>query len=206
MNTVIVADDHVFTLMGTVSFLKSLGYDVCGYTENGMTAANLIAVKNPEIAVVDISMPGMNGLDLLNFLNQQNSQTKVVFLTMHKEISLFNKAIKLGACGYVLKEHASNELKKCIETVLLGNTYVSEQLRQELVHDSDSGNDLLKGLSFTERKIVELVAKQKTTKQIADLLFVSIKTIEGHRTSIIEKLQLPKEKNALMKWAIANIS
>jgi len=206
MNTIIVADDHIFTLMGTVSFLKSLGFDVCGYSENGFTAQNLISVKNPDIAVLDISMPGLNGLDLLKQLKQQKSETKVVFLTMHKEVSLFNMAMKLGACGYVLKEHASNELKKCIETVLLGDTYVSEQLRQELVQDSVSGNDLLKGLSFTERKIVELIAQQKTTKQIAELLFVSIKTIEGHRTSIIEKLQLPKEKNALMKWAIANIS
>lgn len=206
MRTVVVADDHIFTLMGTVSFLKSLGFEVSGYSENGLTAANLILVKRPDIAVLDISMPGLNGFELLKQLNQQNSKTKVVFLTMHKEVSLFNMAMKHGARGYVLKEHASNELKKCLETVLSGDTYISEKLRQELIHDSMSGIDLLKGLTFTERKIVELIAQQKTTKQIADLLFVSIKTIEGHRTCIIEKLQLPKEKNALLKWAIANIS
>ncbi len=206
MKTVVVADDHVFSLMGTVSFVQSLGFEVCGYAENGLTAINLILVKEPAIAILDMSMPGLNGLDLLKQLNQQKSQTKVVFLTMHKEVSLFNMAMKLGARGYVLKEHASTELKRCIEIVLKGDIYVSEQLRQELVHDCETGNDLLNVLSFTERKIVELIAQQKTTKQIAELLFVSVKTIEGHRTSIIEKLQLPKEKNALMKWAIANIS
>jgi DNA-binding NarL/FixJ family response regulator len=202
MNTIVIADDHEFSLIGTVDYVGSLGYQVVGSAKSGMVALNLILRTSPSIAIIDINMPGLNGLDLLKSVNAKKVMTRFVFLTMHKELSIYETAMKLGAKGYVLKEHARSELQKCLEVVSQNGIYVSETLKQELVQDDVLGTDTLKGLTFTERKIVELIAQQKTTKQIAELLFISTKTIEGHRTNIIEKLKLPKEKNALMKWAL----
>ncbi|WP_394760051.1 response regulator transcription factor [Flavobacterium sp.] len=109
---------------------------------------------------------------------------------------------KYGIYGYILKEHAQTELEKCLIEVAKGNKYVSEFLEEDLVVDNKNNNDELSKLTLSERKIVELIAQQKTSKQIAESLFLSEKTVEGHRSNIIEKLGLPKEKNTLLIWAI----
>ena len=199
---ILIADDHPFTLQGTKSFVESYGYKVTDTCSNGISALNLITLHLPDIAILDINMPGLDGLDVAQKIQESKLKTKVILLTMHKEMTIYKKANEYGIYGYILKEHAQTELEKCFLEVEKGNKYVSEFLEDELVLDSKNNNEQLAKLTLSERKIVGLIYQQKTSKQIAELLFLSERTVEGHRTNIIEKLGLPKEKNTLLKWAI----
>jgi DNA-binding NarL/FixJ family response regulator len=204
---ILIADDHPFTLQGTKSFVESYGHKVTDTCSNGVSALNLITLHQPDIAILDINMPGLDGLDVAKKVQENKLKTKVVLLTMHKEMTIFKKANEYGIYGYILKEHAQTELEKCLLEVKKGNRYVSEFLEDDLVVDNKNknNNDDLAKLTLSERKIIELIAQQKTSKQIAELLFLSEKTVEGHRSNIIEKLGLPKEKNTLLIWAIQHI-
>lgn len=200
---ILIADDHPLTLMGTKVFVESLGYRIEDVCSNGITAFNLILAHRPTIAILDINMPGMDGLEVLEKVYRQKLSTKVILLTMHKEMTIFRKANQWGVAGYILKENAHEELQKCLELVKKGEQYISKNLENDLVIDTHSAENshALEKLTFSEKKILELVAQQKTSKQIADMLFISEKTVEGHRSNIIQKLELPKEKNILLIWA-----
>jgi two-component system nitrate/nitrite response regulator NarL len=205
MITILIADDHPFTLQGTKTFVESYGYTVIDTCSNGISALNLIHLHHPEIAILDINMPGLDGLDVAKKIQESKLKTKVVLLTMHKEMTIYKKATEYGIYGYILKEHAHTELQKCLKEVKKGNKYVSEFLEDDLILDNNDVNDKLSILTLSERKIIELIAQKKTSKQISELLFLSERTVEGHRSNIIEKLGLPKEKNILLIWAIDNI-
>jgi two-component system nitrate/nitrite response regulator NarL len=202
--TIVIADDHPFTLQGTQSFVESYGYQVIATCANGVSALNIIQLRSPDIAVLDINMPALDGLDVAKKVQELKLKTKVILLTMHNEMTIYNKSKEYGVYGYILKEHAQGELKNCLAEVAKGNQYVSDSLLNDLISVRETGTGELDKLTFSERKIIELIAQQKTSKQIAEMLFLSEKTIEGHRTNIIEKLGLPKEKNVLLKWAMMN--
>ena len=124
---------------------------------------------------------------------------------MHKEKSIFNKANLYGLSGYILKEYAQEELEICLYTVKNGKTYIGKNIMTLLNQDVENElNPDLQKLTFGEKKIIELIAQNKTSKQIGEMLFISEKTIEGHRSNIIQKLGLPKEKNTLLSWALKN--
>ena len=201
---VLIADDHPFTLQGTKMFVTSYGYKVVDACSNGISALNLIILHRPEIAILDINMPGLDGLDVAKKVFEDKLRTKIILLTMHKEMAIYKKAQQFGIFGYILKEHAQEELEICLKEVQLGNKYVSKFLSDDLIDSGMSNIVELEKLTVSERKILEFIAQQKTSKQVADLLFLSEKTVEGHRGKIIEKLGLPKEKNALLKWALQN--
>lgn len=203
---ILLADDHPFTLQGTKSFLESYGYNVVNTCSNGVSALNLIKLHSPEVAILDINMPGLDGLDVAKKVFENKLNTKIILLTMHKEMTIYNNATQYNIYGYILKEHAQTELEKCLFEVNKGNRYVSAYLQDDLIVDLHKNNTELNLLTLAERKIVMGIAKQKTSKQIAEMLFISKKTVEGHRTSIIEKLGLPKEKNTLLVWAIQNVN
>lgn len=203
MTTILIADDHSLTLLGTKNFVEQLGYKVIETCDNGLTAYNLIKIHRPRIATLDINMPGMSGLEVLERLFLESINTKIILVTMHKEYSIFKKAMEYNLAGYLLKEKAASELEICLQTVLNGKTYLSRNIEDELEIDSKMVSDnIFDKLSLTEKRIVELISQQNSSKIIAELLFVSEKTIEKHRTKIIEKLNLPKEKNALLMWAL----
>ena len=201
---ILIADDHPFTLLGTKSFVESYGYKVIDACSNGIAALNLIILHQPDVAILDINMPGLDGLDVAKKIQKDKIRTKVILLTMHNERAIYRKAQEYGIYGYILKENAQTELEKCLLEVKKGNKYTSQYLENELVSTTQSNLDDLPQLTLSERKILEQIMQQKTSKQIAALLFLSEKTVEGHRGKIIEKLGLPKEKNALLKWAIQN--
>ncbi len=202
---ILIADDHPFTLQGTKTFVESYKHTVIDTCSNGISALNLIQLHAPEVAILDINMPGLDGLDVAKKIQEERLRTKVVLLTMHKEMTIYKRAQKYNIYGYILKEYANIELEKCLLEVGEGRRYVSEFLQEDLILNTDNCNDEFSKLSLSERKIVELIAQQKTSKQIAKLLFLSEKTVEGHRSNIIEKLGLPKEKNTLLVWAIQNV-
>ena len=201
---VLIADDHPFTLQGTKMFVQSYGYKVVDVCSNGISALNLIVLHRPEIAILDINMPGLDGLDVAKKVFDDKLRTKIILLTMHKEMAIYKKAQQFGIFGYILKEHAQEELETCLKEVQSGNRYVSKFLTDDLIDSGADNSSNVDKLTMSERKILEFIAQQKTSKQIADLLFLSEKTVEGHRGKIIEKLGLPKEKNALLKWALQN--
>ena len=203
MVRILVADDHPLTLQGTKAYVELLGYKVIGTCANGLVAFNLIQQLKPDIAILDINMPGIDGVDILEKLHQQQAHTRVVLLTMHREAAIYKRALKYKLSGYLLKEHADMELPDCIRAVSTGLHYKSKYLDESYVTDVSVISD--ERFSLIERRIITLVAAQKTSKQIGESLFLAEKTVEGHRSRIINKLRLPKEKNALLKWALKNI-
>ena len=204
MPSILIADDHPFSLMGTKAFVESLGYQVTNSCSNGITALNLIKIHLPDIAILDVNMPGLSGLEVLKQIATLRLQTRVILLTMHREKSVFEKASQYGVHGYLLKEFAQKELHDCLKNVQQGKQYLSPNIQSELIQDSLFIKEGLETLSFAERKILDLIAGNKTSKQIAELLFIAEKTVENHRANIIQKLNLPKEKNALLVWATSH--
>lgn len=198
---ILIADDHPFSLQGTKAFVESLGYTVSDICSNGITALNMIKVHQPQIAILDINMPGMDGLEVLEKVFTERLNTKVVLLTMHREMTIYKKASACNVYGYLLKNFAAAELETCLEEVCKNRKYISSHITQELVNNHTGIDDDIVKLSFTEKKIFELIIQHKTSRQISDLLFIAEKTIEGHRRNMIEKLGLPKEKNALLHFA-----
>jgi DNA-binding NarL/FixJ family response regulator len=201
--SILIADDHPLTLFGTANFVLSLGYKVCDMCNNGITAFNVIQSLCPDIAILDVSMPGLDGIEISEKVQKLKLKTRVVLLTMHNERGVYLRAIECGVFGYLLKNFSSEELEACLKAVSAGNHYVSNYLEKELVFKAVEQETVeLSSLTFTEKKVLELISQQKSTKQISQLLFSSEKTIEGHRRNIIEKLNLPKEKNQLLIWAL----
>lgn len=202
MIKILIADDHPLLLNGTKIFLENLGHQVVETCTNGQAAYAMLKVKLPNIIILDINMPGMDGLELAAKIQKEKLRIKVILLTMHDEIEVYEKAIDLGVSGYVLKDQAEHELQACIESVMRNEVFLSAQLKANTKSSFFMNEDL--NLSLIENKIVQFISLQKTTKEIAELLFLSPKTVEAHRSRIIEKLDLPKEKNSLLKWAIQN--
>ncbi len=205
MAKILICDDHPFTLMGTKTYVESLGHYICELCSNGVNAYNMILTHKPDIALLDISMPGMNGIEVLEKLQKKNLSTKVVLLTMHKEMSLFKRAKELNAKGYVLKEFSIDVLYECIQALEKGQTWFSPQLTDQLEVDTSVQEEALSKLTLTEKKVLELISRHYTTKEIAILLYSAEKTIENHRYNIMKKLNLPGEKNALLVWAVQNM-
>lgn len=209
MATLLLAEDHPVTLWGLSKIVEEFGHSVISTNNNGINACNQIHLKQPDIALLDINLPGMSGFEILDNIKKLKIRTKVVLCTSHTEISMFNKAKELGANGYILKSFDFKELKECLERVSSNGYFFSSSLNAGLKMDYNSNNventhELTK-LSAVELKILNLIANQQTSKKIATELFVSEKTIEAHRSNILKKLNLPKEKNTLLMWAIKNI-
>ena len=207
MAEILIADDHPAVLLGIKTFLIQKGHSIVSTCSNGIEAYNAILTKRPMIALLDISMPGMTGIEILQKISQNTHKVscKLILLTLDKEFATFNHAKKLGAKGFLLKDFALDEIEACISTVLEGKTYFSDQLQSSLhVGGSSEDETILNRLTFSERKILQLISQQKSSREIAAMLFISEKTVETHRTHIIRKLNIPAMKNALLKWAIEN--
>lgn len=202
--TVILADDHPITLSGMSEYLKSIGYCVTGQFSNGITALNHLLTEKPDFAILDISMPGMNGLELLDKLRQHTKTQKVILYTMDHDSAVFEKAKFLGVNGYVLKDFALEELKECLTFLRHKKQWFSPRLTDALVSSAGAvfPNKEIEQLTAAEKKILTLIADRFSSKEIAEQLFLSEKTIENHRSNIIKKLGLSGNKNSLLLWAI----
>ncbi len=198
----VIADDHPLTLLGTQVLLEGMGHIVLESHSNGQDAWNAIKRLKPAFVILDISMPEMDGLEVAENIRLYNLPTKIVLLTSHKEKSVFKKAEELKINAYLLKQYALEELKDCLKHLEKNETYHSHRIRFNLETDIDYlKGEAMEKLSFSEKKIFELIVQQKTTKEIADMLFLSGKTIEAHRAGIIRKLGIESDKNALLKYA-----
>lgn len=199
--SIIIADDHPLLLKGLSDFLVEKGYDVVGSGKDGREAYNLIVQKHPDIAILDIQMPFMSGIEIAQKCRTQHLDTKIVLITLHKEKELYQKAKELNIFGYILKEFALDEIENCIETVKKGKPFFSAKLKELIGVIFTEDTDLSK-LTPSEKKILKLIAQDKTNKEIGSELFISPRTVEKHRSNIIMKLDLEPKTNSLLIWAM----
>ncbi|MBI2947472.1 MAG: response regulator transcription factor [Verrucomicrobia bacterium] len=208
--TILLADDHPVVLQGLRDALRSdTSLQIVAEAHDGAEAWRLIQQIKPTVAVLDIEMPGLDGLDVARQVQLQGLPVSVVMLTMYEDEALFNAAMDAGVKGYVLKENAMTVLLSCIETITEGRHFVCPVLSDFLLRRQQSARALMKrkpglaDLTDTERKILRLIAEGHTSKDIAHALGVSFRTIENHRYHMAEKLDL-HGTNALMKFAFDN--
>lgn len=199
--TILLADDHPLLLAGNEQFLKSKGYKIVATATNGNHAYNSILKHKPQLAILDFDMPIQNGLEIAKLCVQNTLNVKIIILTLHKQEAII-KEIGTSIHGYILKDDDLTELENCIKEVIKGKTYVSKNL-QNTIHLS-SGKNALQGLTVTEIKILHYLAKDMSSSNIAEVLFISKRTVEKHRSNIIHKLGIKSSQNALLLWVQKN--
>ncbi|MBU3820867.1 response regulator transcription factor [Flavobacteriaceae bacterium XHP0103] len=202
--SIVIADDHLLMLKGLAHFLASKKYNVVGSAKDGNTAYNLIVKHKPDIAIVDIKMSEKNGLEIADACHKNNIATKVILTTFDKDESLFLNAKNYNIYGYILKEFAVEEIEICIENALKNKPYFSKEITSHNSSEQNGKLKPLKSLTKTELKIVKIIAENKTSKEIADDLSISIKTVHKHRSNIISKLNLDNKPASLPIWANLN--
>jgi DNA-binding NarL/FixJ family response regulator len=207
---VLLADDHVLVAEGIQKLLEP-EFELVGIVADGRSLITAAAKLQPDIAVVDISLPLLNGLDASQQVKKTNPNIKIIILTMHSEPNFVTQAFRVGVSGYVLKQSVGSELVQAIREVMKGRTFVSPMVTQSLVDQavnppsasSTEPNGFAQSLSARQREVLQLVAEGKATKEIASILNVSIKTVEFHKTRIMKELRL-RSAAELTKYAIAS--
>ena len=207
--TVIVADDHPILLKGLCEMIEEeCCFEIIGKASDGEQALLLIEKHHPDIAVLDIDMPKLTGLELAEKISGKSTKTKIIFLTMHNKESIFNKAMNIGAYGFLMKDSALVEIIDALFSVASGKRFISKSLTDLLIVRTSNqpvNNPLTKisALTSTEQKIIKLISQNKSTKEIADELSISKRTVETHRSNICSKLEL-SGTNSLLKFALEN--
>ncbi|WP_308992436.1 response regulator transcription factor [Mariniflexile litorale] len=199
--TLILADDHPLLLNGTAHFLKTKDFIILDTANDGNSAYNAILKQQPDIAILDFDMPKLNGLEIAKLCKKHKISTKIIILTLHKEEAII-KQIGTTISGYILKDDALSEIETCISAVKSGNTYTSKNLNEEIYISGD--DNAIEKLTPTELKILRYLAKDWSSSQIGDHLFISKRTVEKHRSNIIRKLKIKSTQNALLLWIRKN--
>lgn len=209
---VLVADDHPIFRHGLCALIQSENeLSLIGSAENGQIALEMIAETQPDIVILDLDMPVLDGVATARILQKIYPTIKVVFLTMHKDRELFNMLKPLNIKGYVLKDSAVVEIIDCIKRVKADKIYISPSVAETLLGELEIDNQkqnistLISLLTATEKRVLRLVCESKTTREIASELFVSIRTIENHRFNICAKLKI-KGNHSLIKFALSHKS
>jgi DNA-binding NarL/FixJ family response regulator len=206
--TIIIADDHPIVRQGLRQTIeREQDLKILAEAGDGKTALELIAKLQPQVVILDVDMPMLDGFGVAREVKNQNPETEIIFLTFHSEENYLNEALELGAKGYLLKDSAITDIVACLRAVTSGQNYISPTLTTYLINrtrktetPSDIGT-----LSPTERQILKLLADYKTSKEIASELHISPHTVNTHRANIALKLNL-RGSHALMKFALDNKS
>lgn len=205
---IVIADDHLVVRRGLSDVINvDPGLTVIAEAGDGWSALEQIEALRPDVAVLDIDMPEMDGFGVVRALRSRQLACAVIFLTIHREEDLFNEGVELGVQGYVLKDSSATDIVTAIIAVAAGQHYSSPALTSYLFERRRRGADLrretptLQDLTPTERRILLGIVDYKTSREIADELFVSHRTVETHRTNICTKLQI-RGRHALMKFAL----
>jgi two-component system, NarL family, response regulator NreC len=186
---VLLADDHPIVLQGVRAVLEREDFEIIGEASDGLEAVRLCERLHPEVAVLDVSMPLLNGIDAAHEIRKNHPHTKIVLLTMHTEDKFVLDSLRAGISGYVLKKRAPEELVYAIREVCKGEIFLSAGICRTVVQAFINKTELAsEPLSDRERQVLQLVAEGKTSKEIASILYLSPKTTEFHRSNIMEKL------------------
>jgi DNA-binding NarL/FixJ family response regulator len=209
---ILLADDHLLVAEGIQRLLEPEA-EIVGVFSDGRALVKSLPETHPDLIIVDISLPLLNGLDAARQVKQFDPRIKILVLTMHADQVFVVEAFRLGVTGYVLKQSLSGELLHAVREVMKGNIYISPSVAQGLVDHMNRPSQLGQAeteerafdhsLSPRQREVLQLVAEGRSTKEIASILNVSTKTVEFHRTRIMKELGL-KTRPELTKYAIAN--
>jgi DNA-binding NarL/FixJ family response regulator len=204
---ILIADDHALLRQGLRQVIEAVaGLKIVAEAENGRMALEHAKAVLPQIAILDVDMPELDGFASARLLRELEPPVEIIFLTVHREPDLLNAALELGAKGYVLKDSAVSDIVTAIKAVAAGQYYTSPGMTSHLVDRRNPpalDKSGINSLTPTERSILKLIAEYKTSKQIAAELFISHRTVQTHRTNICQKLHL-EGNHALMKFALAN--
>lgn len=202
MIRVMIADDHAMFRQGLSLLLRSTSdYEVVGEAATGLEALKIITETNPDIAILDISMPGLCGLDVFRNIQGQGLATKVVLVTMHTTPELAAEAMAEGVSGYLLKENAFEDLLVAVKAVMNGGSFISPFLAASIIRARNTGGR--QRLTPREREILGWISAGHKNKKIAKNLFISVRTVETHRARIMDKLGLHSTAE-LVRYAIEN--
>jgi len=199
---VLLADDHQLVCESLKALLEREGFEVVGTARDGQEAATLAQELHPDVVILDLAMPVLNGIDAARAILQESPSTNTVVLTMHSQSQYILEALRVGVRGYVLKSQAAADLAQAIREVARGMTYVSPAISRAVVEAYVAKTDTPPNpLTPRERQVLQLIAEGKRTKSIAALLGVSVKTAESHRARIMEKLEI-HDTAGLVRYAI----
>jgi DNA-binding NarL/FixJ family response regulator len=210
---VILVDDHTLVRAGIRSLIQNIsGVEVIAEANNGRDAIRLIDELIPDLVLLDIAMPELNGLEVISRISKDNTDTKIIILSMHTNEEYVVQALKSGAAGYLLKDSAPNELEIAVNAVMRGETYLSPAISKHVVDnylrrisevsaEKEKGPDIFKQLTSRQREILQLIAEGNSTKEIANKLNVSIKTVETHRMQLMDRIGI-HDVAGLVRYAI----
>ena len=209
---VLLADDHTLVRAGMCALLHSLpGVEVVAETGDGREAVNLVNLHQPDAVLMDIAMPGLNGLDATALIVKRHPAVAVVILSMHTTEAYVLEALRAGAVGYVVKDAAKAELELALQAIERGERYLSPKVSGHVIDDylrrTGSGatpgteGEVAESLTTRQREILQLIAEGRTTRQIAERLHISVKTVETHRTQIMARLNI-HDVAGLTRYAI----
>jgi len=197
---ILLADDHQFITEGLKNLLEPI-HEVVEVVGDGKALVKKAAELEPDILVVDISMPLLNGIDAVRQLKKEGSKAKVIFLTMHPDVTYASRALEVGGLGFVLKHSAPTELIQAIEKVRFGKQFITPQIAEKLENTDHTRKDPIRKLTPRQREVLQLLAEGKSAREIAELLFVSPRTVEFHKYKIMEELSV-KTSAELTQYAI----
>ncbi len=211
MVKILAVDDHPIFRKGLVGLIKDEVQDCdISEAENGAEAIDMLNTSKFDFLILDIDMPEKSGIDVLDFIKANNVETKTIILTMHNDELFFNEAFNRGAVGFLLKEDSSIEIIECLERVEKGKPFVSKKLMSYLENRSAFNEEMsriksaIMSLTKSEMNTLKLVAQNKTSKEIGELLFVTEKSVENYRSRICKKLDISGGSNSLFKWCVKN--
>jgi DNA-binding NarL/FixJ family response regulator len=201
----LIADDHALVRAGIRALVEKIkGVTVVAEAGKGSEALKLISDLKPDLVLLDITMPDGNGFDVLHHVSKNFSDTRIIVLTVHEAGEYAIRALREGAAGFLPKSAASTELEQAIHTVMKGEIYISPETSRKTLLEYGKGvtkRDLLANLSPRQREVLRLIAEGRTTKQIAQVLEISVKTVETHRAQLMERLDI-HDVAGLVRYAI----
>lgn len=206
---ILVADDHEIVRQGIRALLKThAGWEVCGEATNGREAVEKAAQLKPDIVILDIGMPSLNGLNATRQILQADPMIKVLILTMHESDQVVREVLEAGARGYLLKSDAGRDLSTAVEALQRNKTFFTSKVAEMVLDNFRKGRTRPEGvikdvLTAREREVVQLLAEGKSTKEVAVVLGLSVKTAETHRSNIMRKLDI-HSVSELVLYAVRN--
>jgi two-component system response regulator NreC len=200
--TVVLADDHLLVREGIRMLLEREKFEILGEAADGLEAIRLVQQHQPDVTILDLAMPAVNGITAVGEIRRVSPRTKTILLTMHTEEHYILEALRAGVKGYVWKSQAAEQLLQAVRDVCAGGVYLSPMVSGAVVQAYLAKADLPRDpLSPREHQVLQLIAEEKTTKEIAIILGVTVKTAESHRTKLMEKLDIHSAAG-LVRYAI----